>query len=617
MTTNSYQDALNHFKNGSYENAEQALLDCLSKKQFTCEIFGLLGYVYGNQGRYHEAVFYLNKALNIDSKNAEIIYNLVLAQYCMGMYQEGINNLQYLKSIVGESFEVYVKLAEGYEKMGELSSAIQYYKKSIKLTQTKDIYIYKVINLLITLKKYREAIILYSEVKPGNGVPATVTGEKFYLEMMICDWKNYQKIECELNSEDWIEKFTPNHLLSLPVSASKQKQLTEFYVNKNYPHTNISLNERNNKKIRIGYFSSDFHNHATAYLLAEFFELHDKNKFEIYAISFGPDLNDLYRNRLKNSFDQFYQISNMGNDESIKFCRELMLDIAVDLKGHGKNSGIFLFSERVAPIQINYLVYPGTIGGNFIDYIIADNILIPEEYENNFTEKIIRMKSSYQVSDRSRIVSNNVISKEAWGLPKNSFVFACFNNNYKITPDVFGIWMKVLLKIPNSVLWLLEDNGEAKKNLIKEARKCGVHANRIRFASRVSTPDHLARHAHVDLFLDTFYYNAHTTANDALWMGVPIITLCGKTFASRVCASLLSDLGLEELITYTALDYEQKIIEIASNGNLLKKIKERLANKSQGKLFDIPEKVKDFEEIMVNLVSTHRVNPISFNHKLC
>lgn len=614
MNKNSFQEALKFFKVGKYADAERTLLSCLGEKQFTFQIFGLLGYVYGNQGKYHDSIFYLNKALELEPKNGEIIYHLAIAQFYLGIYEEAIKNLLFLNQLIGEKYEVNLKLAQIYEKSGKLVDSLQCYKNLLKFKTNENSTTYEIINLLIKLKRYKEAINLYDHLIPGGDVPSTIVGEKIYLEMMICDWSNFQKVQTETNSQNWIEKFTPNHLLSLPITSEKQKLLTEFYVDRNFRGSNFKINARANKKIRLGYFSSDFHNHATAYLLAEFFELQDKNYFEIFAISYGPDVDDFYRKRLKKSFDGFYQVDQQSQAELTKFSRDLMLDVAIDLKGHGKNSAIKLFSERIAPIQINYLVYPGTTGATFMDYIIADSIVIPYGDEKYYSEKVIRMKSCYQVSDRQRLISNSVLTKEACGLPSNAIIFACFNNNYKITPAIFDVWMRVLKKIPDGILWLLEDNSEAKKNLIKEALQRGVPKEKIKFAQRSATPDHLARHVHIDLFLDTAFYNAHTTANDALWMGVPIVTLYGDTFASRVCSSLLNDLEMNDLITYSLEEYENKIIDLAINPEKLRDLKNRLAQKKTGKLFDTTSKVRDFEEIIKNLVHEHRVNPISQIH---
>lgn len=614
MNKNSFQEALQFFKVGKYADAEKTLLSCLGEKQFTFQIFGLLGYVYGNQGKYHDSIFYLNKALELEPKNAEIIYHLAIAQFYLGIYEEAIKNLLFLNQLIGEKYEVNLKLAQIYEKSGKLVDSLQCYKNLLKFKTNENSTTYEIINLLIKLKRYKEAINLYDHLIPGGDVPSTIVGEKIYLEMMICDWSNFQKVQTETNSQNWIEKFTPNHLLSLPITSEKQKLLTEFYVDRNFRGSNFKINARANKKIRLGYFSSDFHNHATAYLLAEFFELQDKNYFEIFAISYGPDVEDFYRKRLKKSFDGFYQVDQQSQAELTKFSRDLMLDVAIDLKGHGKNSAIKLFSERIAPIQINYLVYPGTTGATFMDYIIADSIVIPYGDEKYYSEKVIRMKSCYQVSDRQRLISNSVLTKEACGLPSNAIIFACFNNNYKITPAIFDVWMRVLKKIPDGILWLLEDNSEAKKNLIKEALQRGVPKEKIKFAQRLAAPDHLARHVHIDLFLDTAFYNAHTTANDALWMGVPIVTLYGDTFASRVCSSLLNDLEMNDLITYSLEEYENKIIDLAINPQKLRDLKNRLAQKKTGKLFDTTSKVRDFEEIIKNLVHEHRVNPISQIH---
>jgi predicted O-linked N-acetylglucosamine transferase (SPINDLY family) len=331
-------------------------------------------------------------------------------------------------------------------------------------------------------------------------------------------------------------------------------------------------------KIRIGYYSADFHNHATAFLMAELFELHDKSKFEFYAFSFGPNINDDMRKRLSLSFHQFIDVTNTSDRDVAILSRQIGIDIAVDLKGYTQDSRANIFAKRCAPIQVSYLGYPGTMGVDYMDYIIADKVVIPEANQHFFTEKVVYLPNSYQVNDSKRVISDRVFSRNEVGIPENSFVFCCFNNNYKILPATFDIWMRILQSVPNSVLWLLDDNPTATSNLFKEAESRGVAGDRLIFAKRIRLDEHLARHRLADLFLDTLPYNAHTTTSDALWAGLPVLTCTGQSFASRVAASLLEAIGLPEMITHHAHDYEQKAIEIARNLPLLEQIKSKLAS---------------------------------------
>jgi predicted O-linked N-acetylglucosamine transferase (SPINDLY family) len=310
--------------------------------------------------------------------------------------------------------------------------------------------------------------------------------------------------------------------------------------------------------------------------MAELFELHDKSKFELIAFSFGPDLKDEMRSRVSQAFNQFIDITTVSDKSVAQLSRELGIDIAVDLKGLTKNSRLGIFSYKAAPIQVSYLGYPGTLGADYIDYLIADKTLIPKKSQEHYSEKIVYLPNSYQVNDRHRVIAPTQFTKQDLGLPRDSFVFCCFNNNYKITPDVFDSWVRILEAVDASVLWLLEDNQTAAANLRKEASLRGLDPARLVFAKHMDLPEHLARHKAADLFLDTLPCSAHTTASDALWAGLPVLTCMGESFASRVAASLLFAIGLPELVTETTNEYEALAIELATNPAKLKAIKDKL-----------------------------------------
>ena len=267
--------------------------------------------------------------------------------------------------------------------------------------------------------------------------------------------------------------------------------------------------------------------------------------------------------------------------------RDLGIDIAIDLKGFTQDNRMGIFAERCARVQINYLGYPGTLAAPYFDYIVADKTLIPHESQQYYTEKIIYLPHSYQVNDSKRKISNRVFTRQQLGLPKSGFVFCCFNNNYKILPETFDVWMRLLKTVNGSVLWLFEDNPTAAKNLRKEATNRGVDPARLVFAPRMELEDHLARHRVADLFIDTLPCNAHTTASDALWAGLPVLTQMGQSFAARVAASLLNAMDLPELITKTQGEYEARAIELANNPLRLTEIKKKLErNRETSPLFN-------------------------------
>jgi len=330
------------------------------------------------------------------------------------------------------------------------------------------------------------------------------------------------------------------------------------------------------KRLRIAYLSADFKDHATAYLMAGVFEQHDRQRFDVSAVTFQPIPASPMGQRLVRAFGQVIDIHDKTDEQAVALMRELNIDIAIDLMGHTTHSRHGIFARRPAPIQINYLGYPGTSGATFIDYIIGDRWVTPIDQANTFSEKIVLMPDSYQANDDRRPIATDTPSRAALGLPESGFVFCCLNNTYKITPMVFDLWMQLLRDMPNSVLWLLADNDTATRNLKQAAQDAGVAPDRIIFAQRAKLPQHLARHAQADLFLDTWPYNAHTTASDALWAGLPVLTCAGETFASRVGASLLTACHLPELITDTPQDYLNRAKELAHDPQQLGAIRCKL-----------------------------------------
>jgi predicted O-linked N-acetylglucosamine transferase (SPINDLY family) len=358
----------------------------------------------------------------------------------------------------------------------------------------------------------------------------------------------------------------------------------------------------------VGYFSADFKNHPVAFLAAQLFEIHDKSKFETYAFSL-VNATDEMRGRLQLAFDHFIDTQIMSDIEVAQLSRSLAINIAVDLTGITASSRTGIFSYRAAPIQVNYLGYPGTMGADYMDYIVADKILIPPQSQQSYSEKIVYLPNSYQVNDRQRLISARQFTRQELGLPEHGFIFCCFNNNYKILPTTFEAWMRILKAVEGSTLWLFQDNTWAVENLKKEAQKQGVDAQRLVFAERLSLPEHLARYRQADLFLDTFPYNSHTTASDALWAGLPVLTLMGRSFASRVAASLLNAIGLAELITQTQEEYEALAIELAMNPIKLKDIKLRLANnRLNTPLFDTPLFAKNIESAYIKMYERYQAD---------
>ena len=431
------------------------------------------------------------------------------------------------------------------------------------------------------LKRHEDALADFSRAFELNPEMDYVLGRFMHTKMHLCDWETIDDLVNKTkkaigNQQKVVTPFTLASLIGCP---EIQKQNTENYIKATLPSVPLLPKiekKQKNKKIKLGYFSADFHNHATMHLMAELFEHHDKTQFELIAFSFGPDLHDEWRIRAKSSFDQFIDVRDKSEIEIAELARLLAIDIAVDLKGFTQDARTNIFTHRAAPIQVNYLGFPGTMGADYIDYIIADHTLIPEDNKNCYSEKIAYLPNSYQANIKNRSISGKTFTRKEMGLPEDSFIFCSFNNNYKITPTVFDSWMRILNRVENSVLWLFKTNDTAVKHLKREAEVRGVNSRRLVFASKLPVEEHLKRIQLADLFLDTLPYNAHTTASDALRVGLPLLTIMGKAFSSRVAASLLKTVNLQELIASDPNEFELIAIDIAKNPKKLQQLKSKL-----------------------------------------
>ena len=414
------------------------------------------------------------------------------------------------------------------------------------------------------------------DIKPDDDYSE---GKKIFLECALCDWSDYKSAAHLIERVRKGERASlPFELLPLASTAEDQLKCARIYIaNKHPPKQPLWTGERyNHKKIRIAYLSANYNKHAVAYLMAGVFELHDRSKFEIIALSYSVDDKSDLRKRMAASFDEFIDVRNFTDEHISRLIREREIDIAVDLMGVTQDCRTGILASRCAPVQISYIGYPGTMGADYIDYIIADHIVLPLEMQPAFSEKAVYMPDTYQANDRKRFVSPKTPSKAELGLPENGFVFCCFNNNFKITPDIFDIWMRLLKSVEGSVLWLLEGTKTAAINLRREAQQRGIAPERLIFAPRAAHEDHLARHRQADLFLDTLPCNAHTTASDALWSGLPVVSCLGPAFAGRVAGSLLSAAGLPELVTRSMTEYEQLALRLARDPRALAALKTKL-----------------------------------------
>jgi predicted O-linked N-acetylglucosamine transferase (SPINDLY family) len=418
-----------------------------------------------------------------------------------------------------------------------------------------------------------------------------------FLRAKQCEWPVYVPVP---GVEPQLMRDSTSALAMIALSDDPRTQLAAAhrYVQAKVNHNVLPLSERRSyghRRLRVAYLSSDFCLHPVALLTAELFELHDRREFEVYGYCWTREDGSTLRKRIIAAMDHFERIDTISDEAAAHRIRADEIDILVDLHGQTLGARANLLAYRPAPIQITYLGLPATTGLPCIDYVVADRFLIPEDAACDYSERPLYMPDVYQVSDRKRPVAA-VPTRSDCGLPDDKFVFCSFNNNFKYTPEVFAVWMNILRRVPGSVLWLLSDNPWAEANLRRHADRHEVDGTRLLFAGRVAPELYLARYGVADLFLDTYPFNAGTTANDALWMELPVLTYTGRTFASRMAGALLTCAGLEELITYSPRDYEEKAVALAGAPAELRRLRQCLRNvKERGALFDTPRFVRNLE----------------------
>ena len=432
-------------------------------------------------------------------------------------------------------------------------------------------------------------------------------GARLFAKMQICAWDNIEDdcVQLTAGIRRGELRSAPFTMLVASSSPADHRACAEQYVSHLYPPAPQPLwrGERyRHERIRVAYLAAEFHNHVVAYVTAGMFEAHDRSRFETTAVSFGPDVDDEMRRRLRGAFDRFLDVGSRNDQDVAQVLRDLEIDIAVDLVGHTGFARTSVLARRVAPVQVSYLGYPGTMGASYIDYIIADQTVIPPESSTFYTEKIVRLPDTYQVYDAKLEIGPVTRAREELELPAAGFVFCCFNNAYKIRPAMFDIWMRLLRQVAGSILWLFADNAAVSRNLCLEAERRGVARERLVFAPRLPLAEHLARHRRADLVLDTLPYNGHGTTTHALWAGVPVLTCLGPTFAGRVAASVLRAVGLPELVTESLSDYETLALKIATDPALCASLKEKLArNRTHFPLFDTARFTRNIESAYVQM----------------
>lgn len=533
---------------GDFARAEQVLLRETRAYPDYANAHNTLGVALVNQRKNNDALNAFRAALRIDPGHAEANSNAGAVLRALGRPEDGLPYLQ--RAVAAQP-----GLADAHQNLGLILHA---------------------------LRRYEEAAASFRQVLALAPRTPHALSSLVWAELFACDWRELgQHIGAlrELVRGDAVPA-APFTLVAVSDAPAEQRKCAELYARETLGGAREPLwrGERyGHARLRVAYLSADFHDHATAYLAARLFELQDRARFEVIGVSYGPDDGSLMRERLRRAFDRFVDVRALDDAQAARLLRDMEVDIAVDLKGHTADSRITILAHRPAPLQVTWLGYPGSVGAPYVDYVLADRTVIPPADAGAFTEKIAFLPETYQATDATTPIADWAPSRAQAGLPDDGFVYCCLNNTYKLNPQIFDVWMRLLAGTPGSVLWLLAPGAAAASNLRRSAAERGIDPARLVFAPRVARAEHLARQRLADLFLDTLPYNAHTTATDSLWAGVPVLTCAGTTFAGRVAASLLGAVALPELVTHSLADYETLALKLARDSAALAGVRDKLA----------------------------------------
>jgi len=537
-----------------------------------------VGLLLEQMKRLEEAERHFSGVHELYPEDVDVLFHLSALRFDRGAYAEAVRLYREALKLAPENTDLLMALAHAYRRTGALDGAVECWERVVC-------------------------------VQPDN---LEVRGLLLGALQGICDWSRYEELAGSLRRgvlQQSEPKVSPFVLLTIPSTRAEQLACARKHSALlqrdagGAPAFRFPLGSR--ERLRIGYLSGDFREHAIAMLIAELFELHDRTRFEVFGYSQGPDDHSARRVRIARAFDRFVDVSGMSSLATASAIHADRIDILVDLQGHTDFERLDTLAYRPAPVQVTYLGFPGTTGADFIDYAVVDRFVAPLAEAGDFSEQLVHMPASYQVNDRRRPQPRTRPRREL-GLPEDAFVFCSLNQNYKLAPDVFAVWMRLLQAVPGSVLWLLEGNAWATANLRRAAELRGVEPGRLVFAPLVAQEPHLARLGAADLLLDTLPYNAHTNASDALWVGLPVLTCTGSTFASRVGASLLHAVGLPDLVTHTLPDYEALAMRLARDSATLAAFRERLRrNRAVAPLFDTPAFARNLEAAYQRIWATY------------
>ena len=555
------------------------------------------------QRKMREAQICYQSALRSRPDYPEALNHLAVLRHVDGNHQEAVQLLRRALSLEPDYAEAHANLGSVCLVLGQVDEARRHLARAIELAPDLSSARIDRASLLADSGDHEAAVADLEAVVARDPYHPYALGLALGTQMRLADWSNFESYRSLIESGVQTSARVAPPLVISQVCADPalQKQGAAIWVDDLYP-PNQSLGDlklpprSTQERIRVGYFSSDFRAHPVSVLCAELFELHDRRQFEVIGFDFGPRSEDAFRLRVSRAFDQFIDIRGLSDEAAARLAREMGLHIAVDLNGHTLFARTGIFARRAAPVQISYLGYPATSGASYIDYVIADAVVMPASLRPHFSEHVLYLPACFQVNDRQRRASDQRFSRSELGLPDDGFVYCCFNNSSKLTPEQFFVWMQILQRVPQAVLWLIADNSAAALRLQQMAERQGVSSSRLVFARRRAAADYLAQYRQADLFLDCLPYNAGTTASDALWMGVPVLTQAGNTYAGRMAASLLTAAGLAELITDSDQAYVDLAVGLAADRSRLTDIRQHLISSRDAlPLFDTPQTVHHLE----------------------
>jgi predicted O-linked N-acetylglucosamine transferase (SPINDLY family) len=642
------------YQQGDFPKAIELISRALPELDDLPEAHLNLGNALREVGRLDEAVDLYRRAIELDPDYGMAHSNLARALNDQGLFEAGLESskraveliprflgaqvncaaalmglerfaeaevpLRRAVELAPDKPEAHRDLGEILAKIGKLDGAVASYRRSLELDPH---YAQAHRNLGYALKKQGkldEAIACLEravELEPDD----PETRQSWFSEKLnICDWAGYNDNEAQTRKAIAGQPAlgTPWTLLSLQATPEEQLACARLLSAKVAVAETALLarpRPRPGERIRLGYLSADFREHPVAFVIAGLIERHDRQRFEVIGYSCGADDASAIRSRLVSGLDRFVDVREMSDRRAARLIQADAVDILIDLTGYTAYGKTAILAYRPGAIQVSYIGFSGTMGADFVDYIIVDRFLVPPDQQSFFTERLVHLPDCYLCTDDQRKIPERTPTRAEYGLPATGFVFCCFNNAFKITPTFFDVWMRLLRAIPGSVLWLLDANSLARANLAREATAWGIAPERLVFAPRRPVAEHLARHCLADLFLDTLPYNAHVTTADALWAGLPVLTCAGNTFAGRVAGSLLHAIGLEELVTTSLDDYEALALRLARDADLLRQLRARLErNRRTHPLFNTARFTRNLEAAYAQMWQTWRAGrpPTSF-----